>query len=286
LEQVIANGLVLGIMYSLIALGITLIFSIMGVLNFAHGQMYMLGGFAVYYFYGVYHLNFFLGLIFGAIIVASIGIIFDTIFFRRVLKIARREESVMLLAMGTAMLLEELALLLFGEKGRGVPPIVDGVYHFLGMYLVAQRLLSVAIGIILIIGLMVFIKKTKPGMAIRALAQDKEAAYLQGVDIKGISMLVWAIGSALAALAGGLVAPILVVSSGVGGETTLKAFLMMMIGGFGSVSGSIVGGLVLGFMEAFGYAFLPGTTTYLVVFCAVILLLILRPQGIMGRPAG
>jgi branched-chain amino acid transport system permease protein len=120
----------------------------------------------------------------------------------------------------------------------------------------------------------------------RALAQDKEAAYLQGVNIHKISSLGWAIGAALAGLAGGLVAPIFMIYAGIGGETTLKTFLMMLIGGFGSVPGSIVGGMLLGFMEAFGYAFLPGTITYLIVFCAVILLLILRPQGIIGRPAG
>jgi branched-chain amino acid transport system permease protein len=286
LEQVIANALVLGLLYSLIALGITLIFSIMGVLNFAHGQMYMLGGFAIYYFYGVHQLNFFIALILSAAILASIGFIFDRFLFRRVLRILRREESSMLLAMGTALLLEEIALLLFGEKSRGVPPVVEGVYHVFGMYLVAQRLFSIGIALILIIALMLFVNKTKAGMAMRALAQDKEAAYLQGVNIHKISSLGWAIGAALAGLAGGLVAPIFMIYAGIGGETTLKTFLMMLIGGFGSVPGSIVGGMLLGFMEAFGYAFLPGTITYLIVFCAVILLLILRPQGIIGRPAG
>ena len=286
MEQVIANGVVLGLLYSLIALGITLIFSIMGVLNFAHGQMYMLGGFMVYYFYGVNHINFFLALILAAVLLAIIGVIFDRFLFRRVVKIARREESQMLLAMGTAMLLEEIALLIFGEKSRGVPPVVDGVYHIFGMYLVAQRLFSIGIAVILIIGLTLFVKRTRAGMAMRALAQDKEAAYLQGVNIYNISTLGWAIGAGLAGVAGGLVAPILMIFSGIGGETTLKTFLMMLIGGFGSVPGSIVGGIVLGFMEAFGYALLPGTITYLIVFCAVIFLLILRPQGIMGRPAG
>jgi branched-chain amino acid transport system permease protein len=98
-------------------------------------------------------------------------------------------------------------------------------------------------------------------------------------------MMGWAIGAALAGVAGGLLAPILVVYSGSGGEITLKTFLMMIIGGIGSVPGAIVGGLILGFLEAFGYAFLQGTVTYLIVFCVVIFLLILRPQGIMGRPS-
>ncbi len=285
MDQVIVNGFVLGLLYSLIALGITLIFSIMGVLNFAHGQMYMLGGFIVYYFYGLRQMNFFLALLFSALILAAIGVFFEKFLFRRVLKMLRREESSMLLAMGTGLLLEEVALLIFGEKSRGVPPVVDGVYQIFSVYLVAQRLFAIAMALILITGLILFVRYTKAGMAMRALAQDKDAAFLQGVNIQKISMLGWAIGAALAGLAGGLLAPILVVYSGSGGEITLKTFLMMIIGGIGSVPGAILGGLILGFLEAFGYAFLPGTVTYLIVFCVVIFLLILRPQGIMGRPS-
>jgi branched-chain amino acid transport system permease protein len=286
LEQIIVNGLVLGFLYSLITLGLTLIFSIMGVLNFAHGQMYMLGGFVIYYFYGRFHFNFFISLIICALILAAIGIIFDRFLFRRVLKMATREESSMLLAMGSALLLEEIALLAFGEKSRGVPPVVEGVYQIFGSYLVAQRLFAIVMAVLFILGLILFVKYTKPGMAIRALAQDKEAAYLQGVDIHKMSALGFAIGAALAGLAGGLLAPILMVYAGSGGAITLKSFIMMLIGGFGSVPGAIVGGLSLGFLEALGYAFLPGTVTYLIIFCAVIFLLILRPQGIMGRPLG
>jgi branched-chain amino acid transport system permease protein len=140
--------------------------------------------------------------------------------------------------------------------------------------------------VMFIVGLILFVRYTKPGMAMRALAQDKEAACLQGVDIHKISTLGFAIGAALAGVAGGLLAPILMVYAGSGGAITLKSFIMMLIGGFGSVPGAIVGGLVLGFWEAVGYAILPGTVTYLIIFCAVMFLLILRPQGIMGRPFG
>ena len=276
----------LGLLYSLITLGLTMIFSIMGVLNFAHGQMYVLGGFIIYYFYGRYHFNYFISLLICVLILAAVGALFDKFLFRRVIREARREESTMLLAMGTALLLEESALLLFGEKSRGVPPVVEGVYQVFGSYLVAQRLFAIGMAVIFIIGLGVFVRYTKPGMAIRALAQDKEAAFLQGVNIHKISMLGFAIGAALAGVAGGLLAPILMVSSGSGGGITLKSFIMMLIGGFGSVPGAILGGLILGFLEAIGYALLPGTLTYLIIFSLVILLLIFRPQGIMGRPAG
>ena len=127
MEQVLVNGAVLSANYALIALGITLIFSIMSILNFAHGQMFMIGAFMVYYVYGVWKLPYALGLVAAALVVGLIGVLFQVFFFRRVQKIASREENSMLLAVGTALLLENLALFAFGEKQRGVPPVVGGV---------------------------------------------------------------------------------------------------------------------------------------------------------------
>jgi len=283
-EQVIVNGLVLGMVYSLIALGLTLIFGIMGVLNFAHGQMYVIGGFVIYYLYGRSHLNFFLTLIVCALILGAIGAILNKFLFRRVIKEARREENTMLLAMGIAMLLEELSLYFFGEKSRGVPPVIDGVYEVFGAFLVAQRLFAVFLSGAFIAGLILFVKYTKYGMAMRALSQDKEAAFLQGVDIDKTTTVGFAIGAALTGVAGGLLTPIFMIDVGLGGNVTLKSFIMMLIGGIGSVPGAILGGVTLGFLESFGYAFLPGSSTYLIIFCALICLIIWRPQGIMGKP--
>lgn len=284
MEQVIVNGLVLGMVYSLIALGLTLIFGIMGVLNFAHGQMYVIGGFVIYYLYGRSHLNFFLTLIVCALILGAIGAILNKFLFRRVIKEARREENTMLLAMGIAMLLEELSLYFFGEKSRGVPPVIDGVYEVFGAFLVAQRLFAVFLSGAFIAGLILFVKYTKYGMAMRALSQDKEAAFLQGVDIDKTTTVGFAIGAALTGVAGGLLTPIFMIDVGLGGNVTLKSFIMMLIGGIGSVPGAILGGVTLGFLESFGYAFLPGSSTYLIIFCALICLIIWRPQGIMGKP--
>src|SRR5256885_7263729 len=122
IEQVVVNGLVLGANYALIALGITLIFAIMGVLNFAHGEMYVLGGFVTYYLYGLFGLNYFLALLASAATVAAVGLAFERLCFRRVLRITTREESTMLLAAGTAPLLDSLSPVVFGGKQRGVPP--------------------------------------------------------------------------------------------------------------------------------------------------------------------
>jgi branched-chain amino acid transport system permease protein len=286
MEQVIVNGVVLSATYALIALGLTLIFGIMGVLNFAHGQLFMIGGFMTYYVYGVFGLPFLLALPVAALVVGAIGVVFEVFFFRRVLRVATREEQSMLLAVGTALLLENVALTMFGEKQHGVPPIVTGVYRIFGAYLPASRLLVLVISLALIVGLLLFVQYTKAGRAMRAVAQDKEVSALMGVDVAGISALGFGIGAALAGLAGGLLITISAINSGIGTAVSIKAFIMIMIGGAGVVGGAILGGVVLGFAEAIGYALFPGSITYLLIFIAMIVFLIIRPQGIMGKPWG
>jgi branched-chain amino acid transport system permease protein len=286
MEQVIINGIVLSANYALIALGITLIFGILGILNFAHGQMFMIGGFMVYYVYAVFGLPFILGLLTAAVVVGLIGVAFEVFFFRRVLRIAKREENSMLLAVGTALLLENIALFAFGEKQRGVPPVVTGVQQIGNAYLPTGRLLVVVLSIALIAALLLFVQYTKPGRAMRALAQDREVTLLMGVNVDRISALGFGLGAALAGLAGGLLITISAVNAGIGTVTSIKAFIMIMIGGAGVVAGAILGAIVLGFAEAVGYAFIPGSITYLLIFVGLILFLIIRPQGIMGKPWG
>jgi len=286
LEQIIVNGVVLAANYALIALGLTLIFGILNFLNFAHGQMYMIGGFVVYYVYGIFGMNYLVALLACALTLFFIGVAFETLFFRRVLRITTREENSMLLAVGTALLLENLALSLFGEKQRGVPPVVTGVYQIFGAYLPASRLLVLVLSALLVIGLLLFVQYTRPGRAMRAVAQDKEVTLLMGVNVGRISALGFGIGAALAGLAGGLLITTSAINSGIGTAISIKAFIMIMIGGAGVVAGAILGGIALGFAEAIGYALIPGSMTYLLIFIGLILFLILRPQGIMGKPWG
>jgi branched-chain amino acid transport system permease protein len=283
MTQMLINGIVLGTIYALIALGLTLIFSIMRVVNFAHGQMYMLGGFIVYYGTVVYGLNYFVALLLAIVLVAAIGALFEIFLFRRVLRIAKREENSMLLAVGTALLLENLALVAFGEKQRGVPPVVEGVFEIGDAYLPASRLLVMGMAALMIVGLLLFVQYTRPGRALRAIAQDKEVTYLQGVNINRMSVLGFALGAALAGGAGGLLVTVFAVNAGMGTAVSVKAFLMVMIGGAGVTAGAILGAFTLGFAEAIGYEIFPGSLTYLIIFVALIVFLAIRPQGIMGR---
>lgn len=286
MEQVIVNGAMTGMNYALMALGLTLIFSIMGVLNFAHGQMYVLGGFVMYYGVTVADLGYLISFIAAIGSVAVVGLIFERFFFRRIIRLATREESTMLVAAGTALLLESLILVFFGEKQRGMPPLVSGVYELFGAYIPAGRALIFVISAVTVVVFIAFMQYTKPGRALRAIAQDKEVTALQGVNIDRYSALGFAIGGALTGLAGALLVTVFAVSSGIGTGISLKVFIMVMLGGAGVVSGAIIGAFVLGFVEAFGYAYIPGSITYLLIFTALILFLVIRPQGIMGKPWG
>jgi branched-chain amino acid transport system permease protein len=189
----------------------------------------------------------------------------------------------MLLAVGTALLLDSVSLAVFGEKERGVPDVVKGVFHVAGAFIPARRLLILGIAAVLIVAFIAFINLTRPGRALRAMAQDRETAALQGVDVTRYGAIGFALGAALAGLAGGLLIATDAMNAEGGNLISIKAFIMIMIGGAGVVSGAIVGAFVLAFCEAVGYALMPGSLPYLIVLTGLILYLVIRPQGIMGR---
>lgn len=288
MEQVIANGLYLGAQYALIALGLTLIFALMNVLNFAHGQMYVLGGFVTYTIYGRLGLPFVVALLASGLTLAVIGALIEKFLFRPVIRRSLREESTMLLAAAVAFLLDAVILLLFGEKQRGVPKIINGVFVSDNLIMPYDRILVGGLAILFIVAFILFMQYSKPGRAMRALAQDRVAAQLMGVKVERYSMIGFALGAMLAAIVGGLLVTITGVNSGIGGPISIKAFMMVMIGGAGVVGGAIAGGFILGMLESVGLSMLHayGDITYLVIFAALMVFLSLRPQGLMGKPWG
>jgi branched-chain amino acid transport system permease protein len=288
MEQVIANGLYLGAQYALIALGLTLIFALMNVLNFAHGQMYVLGGFITYYVYGQLALPFAVALLASGATLAAAGALIEKFLFRPVIRRSIREESTMLLAAAIAFFLDAVILLLFGEKQRGVPKIVNGVFLSDALIMPYDRLLIGAVALVTIAMFMLLMQYTNPGRAMRALAQDRVAAQLMGVRVDRYSMIGFALGAMLAGVAGGLLVAITGVNSGIGGPISVKAFMMVMIGGAGVVGGAIAGGFILGMLESVGLSVLHayGDITYLVIFAALVVFLSIRPNGLMGKPGG
>ncbi|MXZ81798.1 MAG: branched-chain amino acid ABC transporter permease [Gammaproteobacteria bacterium] len=289
MEQIVANGVYLGSQYAMIALGLTLIFALMNVLNFAHGQMYVIGGFVTYTFYGQFQMPFLLALLMSCLTLTVLGALIEKFLFGPVIRRSAREESTMLLAAGIAFLLDAVILLVFGEKQRGVPKIVDGVFNWdFRIIMPYDRILICVLAILSIVAFITFMQFTRTGRALRALAQDRDAAQLMGVNVNRYSMIGFAIGAMLAGLVGGLLVTITGVNLGMGGPTSIKAFMMVMIGGAGVISGAIVGGFILGMLEAVGLAVLSqyGDITYLVIFVALMIFLAIRPQGLMGKPWG
>lgn len=289
MEQIIANGLYLGAQYALIALGLTLIFALMNVLNFAHGQMYVLGGFVTYTVYGQWGLPFPVALLASAVSLALIGAAIERLLFRPVIRRSHRDESTMLLAAGIAFLLDATSLLTFGEKQRGVPKILNGVLNLdFRLIMPYDRILVGVLALGSIAVFILYMNNSRTGRALRAMAQDKTAAELMGVDVGRYSTIGFALGAMLAGLVGGLLVTITGVNLGMGGPTSVKAFMMVMIGGAGVISGAIAGGLILGMMEAVGLALLSqyGDITYLLIFSSLMIFLAIRPQGLMGKPWG
>ena len=289
MEQILANGLYLGAQYALIALGLTLIFSLMNVLNFAHGQMYVFGGFVTYTVVAQWGLPFIVGLFASAVILAIMGALIEVFLFRPVIRKSKRDESTMLLAAGIAFFLDAVILLVFGEKQRGVPKIVGGVFNWdMRLIMPYDRILIGVLAIAMIVGFIALMQYSKTGRAMRALAQDRVAAQLMGVDVDRYSMIGFALGAMLAGLVGGLLVTITGVNLGMGGPTSIKAFMMIMIGGAGVISGAIAGGFILGMMESVGLTMLAayGDITYLAIFASLMVFLAFRPQGLMGKPWG
>ena len=289
MEQVVANGLYLGAQYALIALGLTLIFALMNILNFAHGQLYVIGGFVTYTIYGRLELPFVVALFAAALTLAVIGAFIERFLFRTVIKRSIREESTMLLAAGLAFFLDAVILLVFGEKQRGVPKILNGVFNWdFRLIMPYDRILIGFLAILSIAAFVLYMQYSKTGRALRALAQDRVAAQLMGVNVDRYSMIGFALGAMLAGVVGGLLVTITGVNSGIGGPISIKAFMMVMIGGAGVISGAIAGGFILGMMESVGLSVLHsyGDITYLMIFASLMVFLSIRPQGLMGKPWG
>jgi len=277
------NGVMLGLNYALIALGLSLIFGIMGIVNFAHGEMYMLGGYVSYFLIGRFGFDFFTSIIAAIVIIGLLGMLFEKSIFRPLTTRPREALTSLIAAVGLAWVLQMLAVICFGDLDRNVPSTFKGIINMGGVVITKERLVTIIIGIVLVLLLNLFLLRTRMGNAIRAVAQDKEAAALQGVQVSRISALSFGIGCALAGAAGALMAPIFSVSPFLGGEVILKAFLVVILGGMGSIPGAMLGGLVLGFIESFGSLFFAVPTVSAITFVLIIVILIIRPQGLLGH---
>lgn len=282
--QLLANGLVTGTFYALSALGLTLVFGLMRVVNFAHGEFYVIGGLLGWALTAVLGWNYFLTLLVVIIVLGIGGYLIDQVLIARVR--GQGEEPTILLTIGLSIFIANTALLIVGTTPVTVASPFASKPLFLGPVVITQaRLMLVAVCAVLITGANLLIQKTTLGRAMRATFQDTMAAQLVGIRTAHIYGLTFALGAMLAGAAGMLLGSIYVVEPTIGGVISLKAFVVVILGGMGSFAGAIVGGLILGVAEALWGGYIATGYVDAIGFALVILTLLVRPYGLFSKRA-
>jgi branched-chain amino acid transport system permease protein len=282
LQQII-NGISLGSIYALIALGYTMVYGILRLINFAHGDIFMVGAFIGYFALGSWNLPFALGLIIAMIGASVLGMIIER-FAYRPLRTAPRI-SLLITAIGVSFLLENLMVLIVGASPRSFPQSIPvDIYNIGGLILTNRQIIILLISILLMILLQFIVMRTKIGKAMRAVSQDKEMALMLGINIDSVIAFTFALGSSLAAAGGVLVGlyfnkiePYMGVMPG------LKAFVAAVLGGIGIIPGAMLGGFILGIAEILVSAFISSTVRDAVAFIILIIILLVRPSGLLGK---
>ena len=278
------NGLILGSIYVLLSLGLTVIFGTLGVVNFAHGALYMLGAYAAYSLVTLLNLHFLVALLLCPFLVGIIGILLEKFFINKLYQLPHFYN--LLLTFGIMFFIQDAIKIIYGPEGEpfNIPDFLGGAVNLGFIVYPKYRLFIILVTGFLASGVWLFIEKTKLGAIIRAGTDDSETADALGINISRIFTLVFGLGAALAGLAGALAAPIQDVSPLMGMNFLVETFVVVIVGGMGSIGGSILAGLIIGELITLGIIFWPPmSTTLIYIFMAIVL--IIRPRGLMGRTA-
>ena len=281
--QQILNGLTLGSVYALVALGLTLVYGILHIPNFSHGALFMIGAYAAFLFAGTFGANYWVALVGSAAVTAAIAVLTERFVFSRLRDSPPLHD--MIAAIGLLLFFEAVAQAIWGADFHRLAPPFPGILRAGGVVLPIQRVLIIGGAIGLMIALHLFLRKTVTGSTIVAMAQNREGASLVGIDLTRVSMLTFAMAGALAAVAAVLFVPINLISPGMGNLVILKAFVIIILGGMGSVPGAIIGGMVIGFAESFGAFYISTDMKDIIAFALLVLILSVRPQGLFPSPA-
>jgi branched-chain amino acid transport system permease protein len=285
LGQNLAFGLLVGALYGLVALGLSLVFGVTKFLNVAHGELLMFGGYASFWAFSLLGLDPFLTIPITIIFLLLIGAILYRLIFSRTVKLPEESKikNTLLVAFGLSVILQNLALRFWTADERGITaPYASIVFTVAGIRLPLMRLASLVVAIVFLLALQLFLKKTFTGKAIRATVQNWEAASLMGIDIHKVYLLAFSIGAALAGVAGTLVAINYSIYPTMGLGWTLKALIVMVLGGLGNIPGTLAGGLVLGVTESATSFFINSNYREVAGLILFLLVLIFRSQGLFG----
>jgi branched-chain amino acid transport system permease protein len=282
LVQSTVIGLSIGSIYILMALGLTLMFGMMHIINFAHGAIYMLGAFVIYYVFFQWGMPYLIAFLLAMLLLGIGGFVVERCIYR---PIRGGVEPTLVALLALTTFVQAAGYPVFGPLDKHVPPVFEGTRNILGVMISVERLAIIPIAGVLVLGLYLFINKTKMGGAMRAIEQDKEAAALQGVNVHVVNALAFGVGFALAAASGALMAPIFKLDPMMGEQPLLKAFIIIILGGLGSIPGAILGGLMLGLIDSIVATALGVEPAFLLSFVFIILLLLFKPNGLFGYAA-
>ncbi len=275
------NGVILGCIYALIALGLSLIFGILEVANFAHGEFYMLGAFMALFSMTLLGVPFFVALLITMAVMAAFGAAIERLVFRPI--VGKPLINSMLLSFGLSTALANLGLYFFRADPRKIVSGLAGIrFRFWGLFLTGERLAILILSVVLVLALAWFIQYTATGKAMRAVSQDRMAAQLAGINVRRIYAVTFAIGGALAAAAGTMVGAMFFVSPEMGFTVVLKSFVIVILGGFGKIRGVIFAAILIGLVESLGGGFISYAYKDAYPFLLLVLLFIFRPQGLTG----
>lgn len=280
------DGISLGSVYAIIALGYTMVYGIAKMLNFAHGDVIMVGAFVILTAITKAGLSPIVSVILGIIVCTVLGVVIEMVAYRPLRK-ASSNLAVLITAIGVSYLLQNLALLIFGADAKSFVTVInvptltlfDGRLTIKGITIV-----TILACIVIMLGLTFFVNKTKPGRAMQAVAEDRDAAQLMGVNVNATISLTFAIGSGLAAIAGLLLCSAYpTLTPYTGAMPGIKAFVAAVFGGIGSIPGAMVGGILLGVIEIFGRAYISSQVADAIVFAVLIIVLLVKPAGLFGK---
>lgn len=279
------NGISLGSIYAVIALGYTLVYGIAKMLNFAHGDVIMVGGYVIFTCMTTRGLNSWLSIVLAVIACTLLGIVIEKVAYKPLRQATSL--AVLITAIGVSYFLQNTALLIFGEKPVNFTSVVNvpSIKLFDGQIVISgETSVAIIVSILIVVGLSLFINKTKSGRAMLAVSEDRGAAQLMGVNINRTISLTFAIGSGLAAIAGALLCSAYpTLQNTTGAMPGIKAFVAAVFGGIGSIPGAMIGGILIGVIEILGRAYISPQLADAIVFAVLILVLIIKPTGILGK---
>lgn len=281
--QQLLNGLTIGGVYSLVALGLTLVYGILHVPNFAHGAFYMAGAYVAFYLMESLGVNYWVAMAGSALAVAVLAMLAERLVFNPLRNAPPLHD--MIAAIGILLFLEAGAQAIWGADFHRMPTPYGQLVEVFGLTVALQRLLILGGAITLVVLLHLFLTRTTTGLTIIAMAQNRDGAALVGIDATRVTLMVFAISGALAAVAAALYAPINLVYPAMGHLVITKAFVIIILGGMGSFPGAIVGGLIIGVAEAFGGFYISTDYKDLIAFVLLVVILSVRPQGLFSKGA-